>query len=178
MTRCRAVVAFVALCAFGAAAATAFDLLQGADERWTIAANLLLMPLAAVMAASAWRTARRPAGALAALGVLVGPLGAVLGDHAGGTWWWLALEAAWWIGVMQVAWRCRPGLAVISAVTAASALVATAVTGLRIPEPIASAAGVRVAMTIAWLAWAGVDLAIRPPVGQAEPDLLPGGGRG
>jgi hypothetical protein len=33
-------------------------------------------------------------------------------------------------------------------------------------------------MTIAWLAWAGVDLAIRPPVGQAEPDLLPGGGRG
>ena len=165
MTPSHAVTGLAAVCALGAAAASTIDLLQGADQRWTIAANLLLMPLAAVLAAWVWRTGRRPAGALVALGVLVGPLGAVLGDHAGGTWWWLALEAAWWIGVMQLSWSCRPGLAIISALAAASALVATAVTGLTVAEPIASGAGIRVAMTVAWLAWAGVDLATRPPLG-------------
>jgi hypothetical protein len=173
MTPCRVVGGFAALCALGAAAATAIDLLQGADPRWTTAANLLLMPLAAVLAASVWRTGRRPVRALAALGVVVGPLGAVLGDHAGGTWWWLALETAWWVGVTQVSWRRRPGLAVISALAAASALVATVVTGLTVAEPIASAAGVRVAMTIAWLAWASVDLVARPP-GRPKAASIPG----
>jgi hypothetical protein len=169
MTRGRVVTALVAVCALGAAAATAIDLLQGADRRWTIAANLLLVPVAVAIAAWAWRTARRPVGAAAALGILVGPAGAVLGDHAGTTWWWLALEAAWWIGVALVAWPGRPGLAIMSALAAASALVATAITALTVAEPVASGAGVRVTLTIAWLAWVGVDLAIRPPLASPPP---------
>jgi hypothetical protein len=162
MTPGRTVIGLAAVCALGAAAATTIDLLQGADPRWTAAANLFLVPPAALLAAWAWRTATRPHAVLAALGVVVAPLGAVLGDRAGSTSWWLAVEAAWWTGVAAVAWRSRPGLAVLTAMAAVSALLAAAFMVLEVPEPVASAAGLRIPMTIVWATWVAVDLVLRP----------------
>lgn len=162
MTPSHAVTGLVAVCALGAAAASTMDLLQGADPRWTVAANLFLVLPAALLAAWAWRTATRPYAVLAALGVVVAPLGAVLGDRAGSTSWWLAVEAAWWTGVAAVAWRSRPGLAVLTAMAAVSALLAAAFMVLEVPEPVASAAGLRIPMTIVWATWVAVDLVLRP----------------
>lgn len=161
MTVPRVVTVLASLAALAAAAATAVDLLQGADLSWTVAANLLLLPVAAALAGWAWGTTVRPVAVLVALGILVGPVGALLGDRAGSTWWWLALEATWWVGVALVAWRSRPGLAVITALAAVSGLLAAAFRVLAIPEPLASGAGVRVVMTVAWAMWVGLDLALR-----------------
>jgi hypothetical protein len=162
MTPGRTVIGLAAVCALGAAAATTIDLLQGADPRWTVAANLFLVPPAALLAVWAWRTATGPYAVLAALGVVVAPLGAVLGDRAGSTSWWLAVEAAWWTGVAAVAWRSRPGLAVLTAMAAVSALLAAAFMVLEVPEPVASAAGLRIPMIIVWATWVAVDLVLRP----------------
>jgi hypothetical protein len=162
VTPIRPVTAFAAGCAAGAAAATAVDLLDGADLRWTVAASLLLTPPAAVLAAEARRTAAAPVAALCALGIPVGLVGALLGDRAGGTWWWLALESLWWIGLALAARSARPGLALLTALAAVSALAATTITGLSVPEPVASGAGLRVPITVAWTAWLAVDLALRP----------------
>jgi hypothetical protein len=171
MTPSHAVTGLAAVCALGAAAASTIDLLQGADPRWTVAATLFLIPPAALLAAWAWRTATRPYAVLAALGVVVAPLGAVLGDRASSTSWWLAVEAAWWTGVAAVARRSRPGLAVLSAMAAVSALLAAAFMVLEVPEPAASAAGLRVPMTIVWATWVTVDLVLRPtPAGLFTPD--------
>jgi hypothetical protein len=144
--------------AAGAAAATVGDLLDGADPEWTVAAALLLVPPAAVLAAHAWRTAARPAAALCWLGVPVGLAGAALGDRAGTSWPWLALEAAWWIG-LTLANRSRPGLALVTAAAAVSASAAAVLTGLHVPQPVAAGAGLRTALTAAWAAWVAVDLA-------------------
>jgi hypothetical protein len=163
MTPSHAVTGLAAVCALGAAAASTIDLLQGADPRWTAAANLFLVPPAALLAAWAWRTATLPYAVLAALGVVVvAPLGAVLGDRAGSTSWWLAVEAAWWTGVAVVAWRSRPGLAVLTAMAAVAAFLAAALMVLGVPEPVASAAGLRIPMTIVWATWVAVDLVLRP----------------
>jgi hypothetical protein len=162
MTPIGAATGLVAVCALGAAATSTIDLLQGTDARWTVAANLLLVPLAALLAAWAWRTAARPYAVLATLGIIVAALGAALGDRAGSTSWWLAAEAAWWAGIAAVAWRSRAGLAVLAAMGATSALLAAAFMILGVPEPVAAAAGIRVPMTIVWATWAAVDLVLRP----------------
>ena len=162
MTPTRAVTGLAAVCALGVAAATTIDLLQGADARWTIAANLLLVPLTALLAAWAWQTAARPYAVLATLGIVVAILGAGLGDRAGSTSWWLAAEAAWWAGIAAVAWRSRVGLAVLAAMAATSAFLAAVFMIVGIPEPVASAAGIRVPMTIVWATWAAVDVVLRP----------------
>jgi hypothetical protein len=162
MTPGRTVIGLGAVCALGAAAATTIDLLQGADARWTVTANLLLLPPAALLAAWAWQNATRPYAVLAALGVVVGPLGAVLGDRAGSTSWWLALEAAWWIALAAATWHLRPGLAVLTTIAAVSALVAAGFIVFGVPEPVASATGLRIPMTIVWATWIGVDLILRP----------------
>jgi hypothetical protein len=153
--------AAAALCAVGAATVQIVDLLHGLDPRWAVAANLLLFPPAAVLAWLAQRIAGAAA-AMAAAGLVVGPVGALLGDRAGHTWWWLALETVWWAGVMLAFWRSRPGLSVVSGAAAVSVLVAVLFVGLSLPEPVASAAGLRVPLTIAWSAWVAVDLAARP----------------
>jgi hypothetical protein len=162
MTLIRAATVLAAVCALGAAAASTIDLLQGADARWTVGANLLLVPLAALLAAWAWRTASRPGALLATLGIVVVILGAALGDRAGSTSWWLAAEAAWWAGIAAVAWRLRAGLAVLAAMAATSAFLAAVFMIFGIPEPVASAAGIRVPMTIVWATWAAIDLVLRP----------------
>src|SRR5262245_20502516 len=162
MTPIHAAAGLAALRSLGAAAAGTIDLLQGADAGWAVAANVLLLPPAALLAAWAWRTASRPFAALAALGVVVCPLGALLGDRAGSTSWWLALEAAWWTGIAVVAWQSRPGLAVLTVMAAGSALFAAALLALKVPEPIASAAGLRIPLTIVWTTWLAADLVIRP----------------
>jgi hypothetical protein len=166
-----ALTGLAAICTLGAAAASTIDLLQGADARWTIAANLLLVPLAALLAAWAWRTATGPYAVLATLGIVVALLGGALGDRAGSTSWWLAMEAAWLAGVAVVVWRSRPGLAVLTAMTASSAFLAAAFVLLEIPEPVVSAAGLRVPMTIVWATWAAADLVLRPtPAGPITLD--------
>jgi hypothetical protein len=162
MTLIRAATVLAAVCALGAAAASTIDLLQGADARWTVGANLLLVPLAALLAAWAWRTASRPGALLATLGIVVVILGAALGDRAGSTSWWLAAEAAWWAGIAAVAWRLRAGLAVLAGMAATSAFLAAVFMIFGIPEPVASAAGIRVPMTIVWATWAAIDLVLRP----------------
>jgi hypothetical protein len=166
MTLIRAVTGLAAICALGAAVASTIDLLQGADARWTIAANLLLVPLTALLAAWAWQTATRPYAVLVTVGIVVVVLGAPLGDRAGSTSWWLAAEAAWWAGITAVAWRSRAGLAVLAAMAATSAFLAAVFMTFGIAEPVASAAGIRVPMTIVWATWAAVDVVLRPmPVG-------------
>ena len=162
MTPAHAGTGLAAFCALGTAVASTIDLLQGADAGWTVAANMLLLPPAALLAAWAWRTASHPFAALALLGVVVAPLGAVLGDRAGSTSWWLAIEAAWWTGIAAVAWRSRPGFAVLTVMAGVSALLAAALMALEVPEPIASAAGLRIPVTIVWAAWLAVDLVVRP----------------
>jgi hypothetical protein len=173
MTSMRLITGLVAGSAMAAAATAVIDLLDGADLRWAVAANLLLVPPAAILAAGALRTAAAPVAALCGLGVPAALVGALLGDRAGGTWWWLALETAWWTGVALAAWPVRPGLAVISALAAVLALAAAAITGLRVAEPVASGAGLRVMMTIAWAAWVGVDLAVRATAGSPAPVKRP-----
>ncbi len=166
MRTARLVGRLAAGCAVAAAATTAIDLLDGADARWTVLANLLLLPPAAALADGARRTAARPVAALCWVGIPVGLAGALLADRAGVTWPWLAAEASWWVGVALAAWPARPGLSVLSAVAAVTAAAATAIVGLHVPQPVASGAGLRVVMTVAWAAWAALDLAARPATGD------------
>jgi hypothetical protein len=157
----RAVALGAGAAAAGAAAAAIVDLLDGADPMWTVAAMALLVPPAAVLAAGAWRTASRPAAALCWLGVPAGPVGAALGDRAGASWPWLALEAAWLLG-LALASRPRPGLVLVTAVAAVAAGGAAVLTGLHLHQPVAAGAGLRTAMTAAWAAWVAVHLATGP----------------
>ncbi|HEY3258916.1 MAG TPA: hypothetical protein VGJ95_01380 [Pseudonocardiaceae bacterium] len=173
MSRVRVLSVLAAGGAAGAAAATAVDLLDGADPRWTVAANLLLVPSAAVLAGDAGRAAAGPVAALCWLGVPVGLVGAALGDRAGGTWWRLALEASWWIGVALAVRSSRPGLAVLTGLAAVSASASAAITGLQLPQPVAAGAGLPAAMTVAWAAWAALDLAVRPAAGSNAPAVRP-----
>ncbi len=149
-------------CSMAAAAAFTVDLLNGLDARWAVAANLLLFAPAVVLALLARQSSGGVAVALTTAGLLVAPTGAFLGDQAGHTWWWLLFELAWWTGLMLAFWRSRPGLSVVSGAAAAGALVAAVLVGLSVPEPVASAAGLRVPLTIVWAVWAAADLAVRP----------------
>ena len=165
-------------CAAAAAAATAVDLRDGADPRWTVAANLLLMPPAAALAVRAPPTATRPALALCALGVPVGLVGALLADRAGGTWWWLAMESLWWTGVALAAWPARTGLAVISALSAVPAAAAAVLTGLPVAQPVAGGAGLWVALTVGWAGWVSVDLARAVVRSRRDPGAVSAAGEG
>ena len=162
----RLATAVAGLSALAAAGTQMVDLLYGADARWAVAADLLLLPPAVALAWAARLASGGLPAMLTALGVAVGPVGAVLGDRAGHAWWWLALELAWWSGATVAFWASRPGLSVISGAAAGSALVAVLFVGLSIPEPVASAAGIRIPLTIAWSGWLGVDLVLRYPPRQ------------
>jgi hypothetical protein len=145
------------------AAAGAVDLLDGADARWATAADLLLVPPAIALLVEV-RRAQKPQWivALAALGLLVGPIGALLGDTAGASAQWSALAAAWWCGVASGAAGWRPGLALLSALAAAASALAAGLLAISVPMPLLSLAGARAAFAVAWAAWAGLDLLLRP----------------
>jgi hypothetical protein len=67
----------------------------------------------------------------------------------------------------------RPGLAVLTGLAAVSASASAAITGLQLPQPVAAGAGLPAAMTVAWAAWAALDLAVRPAAGSNAPAVRP-----
>lgn len=142
--------------------AAAVDVLGGADARWTIAANLLLLPATIVLAAAIRRSSSSVAFAAVAVGPAVAILGALLGDLAGVTTWWLALAGLWLTGVTTGLWRQRAGLAGISAALAVAGALAFVVLASGLPEPGASIGGLRTVLGVAWSGWIGVELLARP----------------
>lgn len=151
-----------------AASLATVDLAGTGDARWLVASQAIVVAVAVAVAIdlegdAVWRVAVALVGAAAAMS------GAWLGDAGPSVAPWLALEAAWGTLVVIGWWKRRPGAALLAALGAILAAAGALAGVFDIPSPVGSVVGARSALSIAFLAWLGIDLVARP-FGRRKPD--------